>query len=157
MIKLLKTNEEFNFNLENEEKFNKLKLSYPTKRALILPSLWLIQQQDGFISEEAILYIATKLELSAMEVLSIASFYAMFNFEPKAKYHIKICKTLSCQLRGSEELIQFLKLQNNKNFSLSEVECLGHCEVAPTIQINEEFYKNMDIEKLNKLLSELKL
>ena len=85
----LKTNKEFKFNAENEEKFQKLTTRYPTKKALILPSLWLIQEQNGFISEEAIYYIAEKLELSPMEVYSIASFYVMFNFEPKGKYHIK--------------------------------------------------------------------
>jgi NADH:ubiquinone oxidoreductase subunit E len=154
-MKLLKTNKEFEFNSENELKFKKLQTSYPTKRALILPSLWLIQEQDGFISEESILYIANLLELSAMEVLSIASFYVMFKFKPTAKYNIRVCKTLSCELRGAKELIEFLKNYKNENCILDEVECLGHCEVAPTIQLNEEFHKKMDLEKLKKLLSEL--
>lgn len=160
----LKTNKEFKFNGENEVKFQNLTTRYPTKKALILPSLWLIQEQEGFISEEAMQYIAERLELSPMEVYSIASFYVMFNFAPKGKYHIKVCKTLSCELRGNEELIECLENElnlkmgeSNQNFSLSEVECLGHCEVAPTIQINDEFYKDMDIEKLKELLVKLKV
>lgn len=155
---------EFKFSEENAQNFEKLTKRYPTKQALALPSLWMIKEQLGFISEESLLYIADKLDLTPMEIYSIASFYTMFNFEPKGKYHIKVCRTLSCELRGKDEIVNFLeeslnlKLgETNESFSLNEVECLGHCEVAPTIQINDEFFKDLDLEKMSEVLKSLSL
>ena len=161
-MKLIKAGE-FKFSEENRQNFKKLIKRYPTKQALALPSLWMVKEQLGFISEESLIYLADKLELTPMNIYSIASFYAMFNFEPKGKYHIKVCGTLSCELRGKDEIVKFLEDtlnlkvgESNENFSLNEVECLGHCEVAPTIQINDEFFKELDLEKISTLLSHLK-
>ena len=160
-MKLIKAGK-FKFNKENKQKFKSLQSRYPTKQALALPSLWIVKEQLGFISEESLIYLADKLELTPMNIYSIASFYAMFNFEPKGKYHIKVCGTLSCELRGKDEIVEFLKDtlnlkvgETNENFSLNEVECLGHCEVAPTIQINDEFFKELDLDKMSKVLKDL--
>lgn len=159
---LKKSNKEFVFTNENKDKFEFLLTRYPNKQALLLPTLWLVQHQDGWISYEAVEYIANLLGLSSMYVYSVASFYAMYSFAPHGQHHIKVCKTLSCNLRGSEEIIAHIKnklnisLDEDTNmYSLSEVECLGHCELAPTIAINEEFFTSLDIDTLDNILDNL--
>ncbi len=92
----------FKFNEDNEKKFQELLKRYPSKSSLMLPSLWMIQYQEGWISKEAMEYLADRLDTSAMNVYSVASFYSMFHLKPIGKYNIQICKTLSCKLRGSE-------------------------------------------------------
>lgn len=163
-LNLKKANKEFKFSSESEKEFNKLINRYPTKKALTLPALWIIQRQDGWISQEAMVYLSNKLELSPMDIYAVASFYTMFNLSQKGESHIKVCKTLSCQLRGSDELLEYIEsnlkiemgeTREDLKFSLNEVECLGHCELAPTIQINDEFYTNLDIDKLKNILDKL--
>ena len=147
---------EFKFTKENEEKFQKLLLKYPKKESLSLPSLWMIQYQEGWISEEAMVFLAKKLETSPMNIQSIASFYTMFNLKPIGAYHIQVCKTLSCKLCGSEEIrshlqnrlgIQFGETTNDMKFTLTAVECLGACGEAPMMSFNDDYIGDLTIKK----------
>ncbi|MDD3324383.1 MAG: NAD(P)H-dependent oxidoreductase subunit E [Sulfurospirillaceae bacterium] len=154
----------FTFSKENEKYFENLLKRYPEKSSLTLPCLWMAQYQEGWISPEVMEYLANKLETSPMEIYSVASFYTMFNLKPIGTYHIQICKTLSCALRGSEQikrhLVQKLGInvgQSTKDmrFTLSEVECLGSCGTAPCVCINEDYVQNATTQKLDELLDGL--
>ena len=100
---------QFTFNKENEKKFQELLTKYPDKASLSLPCLWMVQYQEGWISEDAMIYLADKLDTTPMDIQSIASFYTMFNLKPVGKYNIQVCKTLSCKLCGSEEIRSHLQ------------------------------------------------
>jgi NADH-quinone oxidoreductase subunit E len=154
----------FSFNHENEEKFNALLTRYPDKSSLMLPSLWMVQYQEGWISLDAMQYIAKKLECSPMDVYSVASFYTMFNLQPIGTYHLQLCKTLSCMLAGSKTLQEHLQnrlgikagqTSADGKFTLSLVECLGSCGTSPCMRLNDDYIENLTIEKLDALLEEL--
>lgn len=154
----------FKFSEENEKKFQELLKRYPSKSSLTLPSLWMVQYQEGWISEDAMVYLANKLDTSPMDIKSIASFYSMFNLKPVGKYHIQMCKTLSCKLCGSDKIknhlekklgIKFGESTKDMKFTLSEVECLGSCGTAPVIQLNDDYIENLTIEKLDEVLDKL--
>lgn len=153
----------FKFNEENAKKFEELLTKYPDRASLSLPSLWMAQYQEGWISEDAMVYIADKLDTTPMDIQSIASFYTMFNLKPIGKYHIQVCKTLSCKLCGSEEIrshlqkrlgIKFGETTKDMKFTLTEVECLGSCGTAPVMSYNDDYIENLTIEKIDKILDE---
>ena len=154
----------FLFNQDNEEKFTTLLERYPDKSALMLPSLWMVQYQEGWISLDAMQYVAKRLECSAMDVYSVASFYSMFLLQPIGTYHIQLCKTLSCMLAGSKTLQEHLQNRlgikagettHDGKFTLSLVECLGSCGTAPCMRLNDDYIENLTLEKLDALLEEL--
>ena len=99
----------FVFDQNNIAKFELLKLRYPQINSLTLPCLWMAQHQEGYISKEAMIYIANLLSLSPAEIYGIASFYTMFKLAPIGEYHIEVCKTLSCKLCGKDELLKHLE------------------------------------------------
>ncbi len=151
----------FTFNPENETKFLTLLERYPEKSSLMLPSLWMIQYQEGWISPESMRYLAQKLECSPMDVYAVASFYTMFNLKPIGKYHIQVCKTLSCMLRGSKEMAQHVENKlgikagettKDMKFTFSLVECLGSCGTAPCMSFNDDYVENLTIEKLDEII-----
>jgi len=153
------------FDETREEKFQALIPRYPNLQALTLPALWLWQEQYGWISNEGINYLSKRLDQTPAQLYSTASFYTMFNLQPVGKYHIQVCKTLSCMLGGSESIVEFLSQNlgikpgestDDERFSLTQVECLGACGGAPCVCINETYYENMDKETLSNLLEELK-
>ena len=162
---LIVTGEPFAFDTERDAEFERLIVRYPTRESMILPALWLAQEQEGWISAEAIGYIADRIGTFAAKVFEAATFYTMFNLEPKGRYHICVCRTLSCWLREKQAIVDYLaseigirpnQVSEDGMFSLEEVECLGHCGTAPVVQVNGEFYENMDVEKMKALLATLK-
>ena len=163
--KLIVTGKPFRFDQERDAEFERLVKRYPTRESMILPALWLTQEQEGWISAEAIAYIADRIGTFASQVFECATFYTMYNLHPMGRNHICICRTLSCWLRGKQEIVDFLKnelglkpgeISADGKFSLEEVECLGHCGTAPVVQVNGEFHENMDVDKLKSLLATLK-
>jgi NADH-quinone oxidoreductase subunit E len=155
----------FKFSNENLKKIESLKQRYPKPQALTLPLLWMAQYQEGYISLDAIKEIAIKVESFPMEVYKVATFYTMFNLEKKGKYHIQVCKTLSCKLCGKDEIVDKIKSTLNVEvgettkdnlFTLSEVECLGSCGTAPMMQINDDNYEELTKQKVEEILKELK-
>jgi len=154
----------FTFTDENIAEFELLKLRYPKVDSLTLPCLWMAQYQDGFISKDAIIYIANILGMSPAQVYGIASFYTMFKLSPIGNHHIEVCKTLSCKLCGKDEILAHLKKhyklepgQTTKDgkFTLSLVECMGACGGAPMISLNECYHENITIKELDSLLGDL--
>lgn len=154
----------FEYTAANQEKFAEILKRYPVKRAALLPALWLAQRQSGWVSLDAMRYIAGLLELHPSKVYEVVTFYTMYQQKPVGQYHIQVCRTLSCALRGSEDITNHLKKKLNiglgettadKKFTLIEVECLGSCGSAPMFQMNDDFYENLTIAKVDKILAGL--
>ncbi|MEA3419223.1 MAG: NADH-quinone oxidoreductase subunit NuoE [Campylobacterota bacterium] len=154
----------FNFSVENLEKIEQLKLRYPSPKALSLPCLWMVQYQEGAISLDAIEVISELIDTPPMEIYRVATFYTMFNLEPVGKYHIQLCKTLSCALCGKTEMLEHLKKRlgiepgetsKDGSYTLSQVECLGSCGTAPVMQINDRYYENLTPEKIDVIIDNL--
>jgi len=162
---LISTGEPFQFDSERDAEFERLVKRYPTRESMILPSLWLIQEQEGWVSQEAMAYVADRIGTFATKIYEAATFYTMYHLHPMGENHICVCRTLSCWLRGKQEIVDYLKdeigikpgqISEDGKFSLEEVECLGHCGTAPVVQVNGEFHEDMDVDKLKSLLATLK-
>jgi NADH-quinone oxidoreductase subunit E len=155
----------FKFTEANKKKFDAVVTRYPKKLAAMLPTLWLAQEQHGWISPEVMEYVAGLLEVAPSKVYEVATFYTMFHKEPIGKYHFQVCHTLSCQLCGSEGITAKLKerlgievgqTSPDGRFTLSEVECLGSCGTAPMLQLNDDYHEHLTAEKLDRLIDLLK-
>ncbi len=158
----------FSFNDENLKLANKHIAKYPEGRqaSSVMPLLDIAQRQhNNWIPMKAIEYIAKMLAMPVMHVLEVATFYTMYNLAPVGKYHIQLCGTTPCWLRGSDKIKETCKNKLNLElgeiskdglFSLIEVECLGACANAPMIQINDDFYEDLNPELMEKLLDNLK-
>lgn len=138
---------------------------YPvSKRSAAMPILHLIQERYGYISDPAIEWAAAKLELQPINLLELVTFYPMYRRDPVGKYHIKVCRTLSCALNGGEATCEhLLKKLNVKldettpdgKYTVSHVECIASCGTAPVIQINEDLHEGVTPQKMDELLSKL--
>ena len=153
------------FSSEAYRQFEETVARYPRKEAAILPVLYLAQQEFGYLGQEAIEYVAQLMGQSPARVHGVVSFYTMLNTKPIGLYHIQVCRTLSCALRGAERLTGFLKktlgievgqTTADGRFTLSEVECLASCGTAPMMQINDDYYENLTDEKVTEILASLK-
>ncbi|OGQ06293.1 MAG: NADH-quinone oxidoreductase subunit E [Deltaproteobacteria bacterium RIFCSPLOWO2_01_44_7] len=155
----------FEFIPENKRKFEEYLKRYPQKKAVLLPALWLVQEQQGWISPESMEYLAKLLDLSHAYIYETVTFYTMYNKKPIGKHHIQVCNSVCCWLRGSQETVEQIKKKLNievgetttdKRFHLSTVECLGSCGTAPMMQINNDYYEDLTEAKIDKILKELK-
>jgi NADH-quinone oxidoreductase subunit E len=153
------------FSPETEEKFKHLVSIYPQKRSALIPMLLLAQKEHGYVKAETIEYVGKYLDLNPSEVDSIMSFYTLLRRQPVGKYHILICTNLACLLQGSDDIVACVKrklgvglgeVTPDRLFSAIEFECLGSCTTAPCVQVNGEFHENLDVEKTEKLLDELR-
>jgi NADH-quinone oxidoreductase E subunit len=153
------------FSQETEDKFKHLASIYPRKRSALIPMLLLAQKEQGYIKAEAIEYIGKYLDLNPSEVDSILSFYTLLRRNPVGKYHIMICTNLACLLQGSDEIETCIKrtlgvklgeITPDGLFSAIEFECLGSCTTAPVIQVNGEFYENLDVKKTEAIIEDLR-
>jgi len=142
----------FIFSDENLLKIEALKKRYPSPKALCLPCLWMAQYQEGFISIDAIDAISEKIGIPPMEIYSVATFYTMLHLEPQDKLNVQVCKTLSCKLCGSDEILKHLE---DKDVKITHVECLGSCDTAPVMQIDDIYYEDLSPEKVDEILKAL--
>ena len=159
--------EEFAFSKENEAEIKRIVAKYPKGRqaSAVMPLLDLAQRQhNNWIPMKAIELIAQKLDMAEIRVLEVATFYTMFNLKPVGKYFLQACTTTPCWLRGSDEMMRAIKDRYDISsgqtsacgrFSLLEVECLGACVNAPILQVNDDFYEDLDYQTTNQLLDSL--
>lgn len=156
---------EFTFSEQNLAKIDGVLKKYPVKKAAVMPVLYIAQEQNGYISGEAIEAIAKLLEITPQEVLGVVTFYTMYHKKPAGKYHLQVCTNVSCMLRGGYNIYEAVKeklgidnggLTEDKKFSLEEVECMGSCGTAPMIAVNEDFYENITKEAALELIETLK-
>tara|TARA_B100000963_G_scaffold352924_1_gene366838 strand:- start:139 stop:735 length:597 start_codon:yes stop_codon:yes gene_type:complete len=160
---------EFNFNSTNLIKAKKIIKMYPDnfKESSIMPLLSIAQSQNnGWLPKKAIEYVSNFIEVPEIKVLEIATFYSMYNLSPVGKFHIEVCTTTPCMLRGSDSMVDLCKkelgleigdITEDGLFSLGRVECLGACVNAPVIKINENYYEDLNSDNLKKLLDSLKM
>ena len=153
------------FSAETEAKFKHLASIYPRKRSALIPMLLLAQREHSYIKPETIDYVGKYLDLNPSEVDSIMSFYTLLRRHPAGKYHIMICTNLACMLQGSDDIEACVRrklglglgeITPDGLFSAIEFECLGSCTTAPVMQINGEFYENLDVRKTEAILDELR-
>ena len=152
---------EFKFTEENLTRVNDAVAKYPFKQAAVMPALYTAQEQHGWISLEVMKEIAVQLEMTPEDVLGVVTFYTMYHQKPMGRYHIQVCTNVSCMLRGGYKLYDIVKeklgidhlgVTSDGRFSLEEVECMGSCGTAPMIAVNEDFYENLDNDKLVQLI-----
>ena len=153
------------FNDSAKRELEAIKGRYPTRQAALLPALFLAQREFGYVSEEAIKYLAQVLELPQARIYGVASFYTMFNKKPVGKYFIQVCANISCAMLGADGLFDYLSQKlgikegettKDGRFTLCKVECLGACGEAPMMQINDKYYGPLTREKVDKILAEMK-
>ena len=154
----------FTLSPESEKIVDELLTRYPTKRATCLPVLHLCQRQNGWVSPEVIDYVAKRLELATSEVKGVVTFYTMYHQQQVAPNVVWVCRTLSCELRGAHAIQKHLEKRfgcgaggtsKDGKFTLKTAECLAACGQAPMVQINDEFYENLTIEKLDRIIDEI--
>lgn len=157
----------FAFTEENEAEIVKILAKYPEdkKASAVMPLLDLAQRQhQNWIPMKAIEEIANRLDMAEIRVLEVASFYTMYNLKPVGEFFLQACTTTPCMLRGSDDMMRCIKDRYNiasgetsdcGRFTLLEVECLGACVNAPILQVNDDFYEDLDYETTGKLLDSL--
>tara|TARA_Y100000746_G_C15459597_1_gene430838 strand:- start:1355 stop:1969 length:615 start_codon:yes stop_codon:yes gene_type:complete len=157
----------FSFSAKAEKKIEVIMKKYPNDRqaSAVMPLLDLAQREaGGWLPVSALETVADKVGLAYMRVLEIASFYTMYNLKPVGKWHLQLCGTTPCWLRGSDDILKAifdtLKLKPNETskngeFTLTPVECLGACVNAPILQVNDDFYEDLDYESTKKLINSL--
>jgi NADH-quinone oxidoreductase E subunit len=153
------------FSQEALKRFDEIVRCYPKKEAAMLPVLYLAQEEFGYLSSEAIEYVAEIMDLPVARVYGVVTFYTMLNMKPVGRHHIQVCRTLPCALMGAEKITSCLKTNlgigvgettPDGKFTLSEVECLASCGTAPMMQVNEDYYEDLTEEKVGQILAKLK-
>jgi NADH-quinone oxidoreductase E subunit len=137
---------------------------YPVKRSAILPLMFIVQRErGGYLDPPGVAYLADRLGVRITDIWEVATFYSMINTERVGKYHIQVCKTLSCKIMGAghitEQCSKKLGIKPGETtadgkFSLSEVECLGSCGTAPMLQIGFDYHENLTSEKVEQILEQ---
>lgn len=162
-----KKNDKFSFSKDNTQKAKEIVGKYPAGRqkSAVLALLDLAQRQNGgWLSIDAIEYVADYISEPYMRVYEVASFYSMFYLKPMGKHHIQVCGTTPCWLRGADDILKAcedqigVKCGNTSadgKFTISEVECLGACVDAPLVQINDDYYENLTPEKMRSIIDTL--
>lgn len=158
----------FVFTQNNLKRIESIKANYPEghKAAAVIPALDLAQRQHGWLPISAMNAVAKLLSMPQMRVYEVATFYTMFNREPVGKYHIQICTTTPCMLCDSDSILEAIKQKlditvgettKDSLFTLTEVECLGACVNAPMVQINDNYYEDLQPKDIVEILDDLKV
>ena len=159
--------ENFSFSAKNILKAKKIIKMYPSnyKESSIMPLLSLAQtQNNGWLPKKAIEYVSDFISVPEIKVLEIATFYSMYNLSPVGEYHIEVCTTTPCMLRGSDSMLNLCKkklgielgeISKDKKFSLGKVECLGACVNAPVVKINNDYFEDLNSQTFDKLIDSI--
>jgi len=155
----------FAFNAATMDRVRWWMAKYPPERkaSAVIPVMWEVQKQEGWVSEPAIRAIAHLLDMAVIRVLEVATFYTMFHLEPVGKHHFQLCGTTPCVLRGAEELKKVCKARIGERFEVSadgmfsweETECMGACVNAPIIAIDDYYYEDLTPGALEALIDQL--
>lgn len=148
-----------------QQKFEWILSRYPNKEAALLPTLHLVQEVWGWVSPEAVHYVSSLLDLSPANVFGVVTFYNMYNQRPVGRYHLQVCTNLSCMVNKAYDIYEHLcekldikpgETTKDGRYTVVEVECLGSCGTAPVVQVNNDYHENMDVPKMDALLTQLK-
>jgi len=165
--KLAEPGEPFTYTPENQAKFNEVVARYPPDRrkSAILYALYLVQNQQGFITAAGMRHVAEQIGCTPAEVEDVVSFYTMFYTRPVGKYVLNVCRTLSCALLGAErvteELSEKLGIRPGETdptgmFTLMEVECLGACDRAPVVMVNDDWHEGLTPEQCSTFIDDIR-
>jgi NADH-quinone oxidoreductase subunit F len=147
-----------------DAKFNDLIGRYPVKRSALIPMMIYAQDEYGFLGDEILDEIAKRLDLNTVQVTETLAYYSMLRRKPAGRYHIQVCTNVSCMAVGGNELLKHVEkrlgighkeVSESGTFSLEEVECMGACTGAPCMQVNYDYYENLDPEKVDAILEQL--
>lgn len=164
--KVIETDEIAEFSAEVVEEMKSHLVKYPEgrQRSALIPLLFVIQRERGYLDNPGVNFIAKFLDLEVTDVWETATFYSMFNLHKVGKHHIQVCKTLSCRIMGEPEItghicdrlgIKAGETTEDGKFTVTRVECLGSCGTAPMLQIGFDYYEDLTIEKVDKMLDSL--
>tara|TARA_X000001036_G_scaffold131325_1_gene124146 strand:- start:190 stop:789 length:600 start_codon:yes stop_codon:yes gene_type:complete len=158
---------DFKFTKENQDIAKNIIKMYPKKyiESSIMPLLSLAQVQNkGWLPTKAIDFISKMIDVSEIKILEIATFYSMYNLSPVGEYHLEVCTTSPCMLRGSDDILKLLKnefgidigeISKDKKFSINKVECLGACVNAPVLKINENYFEDLNLKSTKELINKI--
>jgi NADH-quinone oxidoreductase E subunit len=157
----------FTYSPENRARLDDIVKRYPPdrRRSAVLPALYLVQAQQGYVTASAIRHVAEALDMTAADVEDVVSYYSMFYRRPVGRFVLNVCRTLSCALNGAERVTQEIcsKLaikpgdtDPSGTFTLVEVECLGACDRAPVVMVNDTWHENLRPEQVGTWLDDLR-
>jgi NADH-quinone oxidoreductase subunit E len=157
----------FAYTPENRAKFDAILTRYPPdrKRSAVLPALYLVQEQQGYITANGIRHVARLLDMTRADVEDVVSYYSMFYTRAQGRFVVNVCRTLSCALNGAERVTEAIcdalrikpgETDSSGTFTLREVECLGACDRAPVVMVNESWHERQQPETVRALLDDLK-
>ena len=158
---------EFAYTAANRARFDEIIKRYPPdqRRSAVLPALYLAQYQQGYITANAIRYIAELLGITRADVEDVVSYYTMFYTRPVGKYVVNVCRTLSCAINGAERVTAELSAKlgikpgetdASGTFTLMEVECLGACDRAPAVMVNDSWHECLKPEDVSRLVDDIR-
>lgn len=148
------------FSKKAKEQFEKILGNYPEKRAAMLPVLHLAEKEFGYISPEVEVYVGELLDVPPVKVREVLTFYTMFASKKRGEHHFQVCRGIACDLLGCTKIIEYLKehlgvdvgaTSDDFKVTLSEVECLGACETAPMMQLDDDYYGKLTPKAIDKI------
>jgi NADH-quinone oxidoreductase subunit E len=149
---------------EREQQVEQILARYPNRQAACIPVLHLCQEQHGWISDEIVEWVGRRLDLSSAHVKGVVTFYTLFNKEPVGKHQVWVCRTLSCALRGSDEILHHCEKRlgihvgettKDGKVTLRTAECLASCGTAPMMQVDKDYYENLSTAEVDRILDRL--
>jgi NADH-quinone oxidoreductase E subunit len=152
------------FSAEVETEIDGHLAKYPVQRSAILPLMFIVQRERGYLDPPGVAYLAKRLAVRITDIWEVATFYSMIHTDPVGKYHIQVCRTLSCKIMGADKITKHCadklgikpgETTADGRFTLSEVECLGSCGTAPMFQVNFDYHENLTPEKVDDILGSL--
>ena len=152
------------FGEEIKKRVDEIKSRYPQPRSAVMPLIYIAQEEIGHINEEAILWVAEQVDMAPVHVRELVTFYTMYYSKPVGKYHVQVCRTLSCALCGAKDLSKKLheklalepgEVSEDGLWSYEEVECLGSCGTAPMCEINDTYFENLTADKLEEIMARI--
>jgi NADH-quinone oxidoreductase subunit E len=154
----------FALTTERNRELDEILKRYPTKMAACIPALHLCQDQNGWVSEDVITFVAHRLDLPPAHVKGVVTFYTLFNQHPVGKHTVWVCRTLPCALRGAGEVLEHCEKRlgikagettKDGKITLKTAECLASCGTAPMVQVDKAYHENLTLAKVDQLLDRL--
>lgn len=156
----------FELSAEGKELVKKELARYETKESAIIPSLYQVQKENGgWVSDDAIGHLSELMDIPEARINEVFHFYTMFNKKPVGKYHVQVCCNVACAMAGTREMTDMFldehgvkegEITEDGRFTFTRVECLGACDKAPMMQVNEDYHEDLTPESARKLLEGLK-
>ncbi len=154
----------FKLSAEGQEFVKKELTRYETPYSAIIPALYRVQKENGWVPEDAVVHLSQLMNLPASHINEVLCFYTMFNKKPVGKLHVQVCANISCAMNGGRELadalckrfnVKYDEVSVDKKITISKVECLGSCDTAPMMQVNDKYLENLTPELAVKKLTEM--